>query len=142
MVIFIPMPSSTAGLGPYRERPSKVGLGASAALLAGYLSIPLYSRPLLIDLPQAFGLQVSTSGIQGFSILLGAVLIFAYLFTGFFTLLAAVKVNWWEWTLYCLSIGLVLFWILPLIAAGNNLALDFCREIGFSGSEAWAAGCY
>lgn len=143
MVVLIPMPSiSSGGAGPWRDRPSLIGLGISTVFLAGYFTLPLYNRALFIDLPQAFGIQVSTSGIQAMSILLGFVFGAAYVFSTFFTLMGAETVRWWEWTLFSLSFLAVLFWILPLVAAGNNLSADFCQEVLRTGADVWDAGCY
>lgn len=143
MVIMIPMPSiSSGGAGPWRDRPSLVGLGVGAAFLSAYFAIPLYNRALFIDLPQAFGIQVSSFGIQTLSILTGIVLGMAYAFVTFITLIGADTVRWWEWTLFALSFASMLFWILPLVAAGNNLAADFCQEVLRTGADVWDAGCY
>lgn len=143
MVILIPMPSiSSGGAGPWRDRPSLIGLGISTVLIAGYFTIPLYNRALFIDLPEAFGIQVSTLGIQNLSSITGLILGLAYVFVTLFTLIGADTVHWWEWTLFALSFVSVLIWILPLVAAGNNLANDFCQEVLRTGADVWDAGCY
>lgn len=143
MVILIPMPSMSGGAaGPWRDRPSFIGLGISAAFLGAYFTIPLYNRALFIDLPQAFGIQVSTSGIQALSILAGTLFGMAYLFAAFITLMGAETVRWWEWTLFALSFAFMLFWILPLVAAGNSLSADFCQEALRTGAGVWETGCY
>lgn len=143
MVIMIPMPSFTgSGAGPWRDRPSIVGLVTSAAFFAGYLSIPLYNRAVFIDLPTVFGIQVSKFGIQSLSVVFAIVLAMAYIFTALFTLLGAETVRWWEWTVFVVSLLLALFWILPLIAAGNSLAGDFCQSALAQGQGYWVTGCY
>lgn len=143
MVILIPMPSiSSGGAGPWRDRPSLIGLGVGTLFLAGYFSIPLYNHAAFIDLPQAFGISVSTFGIQSLSSITGLILGIAYVFVTLFTLFGAETVRWWEWTLFALSFIAVLCWILPLVAAGNTLASDFCQEVLRVGGDTWEAGCY
>lgn len=143
MVIMIPMPSSAGGgAGPWRDRPSLVGLGVGAAFLAAYFAIPLYNRALFIDLPQAFGIQVSSFGIQNLIIIAGVALGMAYGFVTFITFMGAEEIRWGEWTLFALSFASMLFWILPLMAAVGTRAADFCQDVVRLGGDIRDAGCY
>jgi hypothetical protein len=143
MVIFIPMPMpSSAGYEPWQDRPSKVAVGAAVAIFAAYLSIPLYSRAIFIDLPALFSVQTDGIRLSILGLMLPMILGIAFVVTLLATFLGAWEVRWWEWTLFIIGILLMLLWIPLLISANGELMATYCQELREASLSRWVTGCY